>query len=222
MLQGHAQRGVKTFPVSWVSEESSTVLSKAGSPGVNVCVWRRTLSSALDRWLRMSASDWQLDAHAIVSNGLGVAEALLGHRADCAELRVWREDIAELTRLFLAITKATALKASLVTVVSDKCRKFHVDYKPLRLVCTYVGPGTEWAEDAAVNRAAMGHEESCFDTANARIVQQPDRIERARAGDVVVLKGERFPGNQGRGGVHRSPPIEHIMARRIVFTLDPA
>ena len=136
------------------------------------------------------------------------------------ESLAWAADVTRLARLFARLTGTSSFQASLATVHTNKCRKFHTDYKPLRLVCSYAGPGTEWVDDRDTNRDALGHEEACFDTANARIVPRGSSIHRAKAGDVVLLKGELFPGNAGRGAVHRSPPIERTGERRIVFTLD--
>lgn len=121
---------------------------------------------------------------------------------------------------FCELLGAETLRASLASVDTNKCRKFHCDYKTLRLVCTYAGPGAEWVDDAEADRGAMGHAEACFDTANARIVRRGSSVRRAAAGDVVILKGELFDGNAGRGAVHRSPPIEATGERRIVLTLD--
>lgn len=137
-----------------------------------------------------------------------------------AELEAWAEDVVSLVKLFGELSGAARVRASLATVDGDKCRKFHTDYKSLRLVCTYAGPGTEWVADRHVRRSAMGHDDPCIDTANARIVPRGSNVRRTDPGSVVLLKGEMFPGNRGRGAVHRSPPIRATNERRIVLTLD--
>ncbi|WP_280109885.1 DUF1826 domain-containing protein [Azospirillum sp. B506] len=40
------------------------------------------------------------------------------------------------------------------------------------------------------------------------------------AGDVALLKGEGWPGNRGRGLVHRSPPAAPSGAPRLLLCLD--
>jgi hypothetical protein len=37
---------------------------------------------------------------------------------------------------------------------------------------------------------------------------------------VGILKGERYPGNAGRGQVHRSPPVADGVPPRLLFCLD--
>lgn len=132
--------------------------------------------------------------------------------------RTLEADVATLMGRFLALTRAEVVRAELSIVAHDKCRKYHADYVGLRLLCTYAGPGTEWVEEEAVDRAALDHAEVCVDTCNARIVRSA-RVHHCLPGDVVVLKGHQWPGNDGFGVVHRSPPIEARGARRLVLTL---
>ncbi|MNJ05207.1 hypothetical protein D3C73_1663800 [compost metagenome] len=44
-----------------------------------------------------------------------------------------------------------------------------------------------------------------------------DNIQRLQAGDVAVLKGEKWQGNEGAGLVHRSPSGHQ---RRLLLSLD--
>jgi hypothetical protein len=46
---------------------------------------------------------------------------------------------------------------------------------------------------------------------------QPNRLAPFQ---VAVLKGERFPGNAGRGLVHRSPPIAGTNTVRVLLCID--
>lgn len=54
--------------------------------------------------------------------------------------------------------------------------------------------------------------------ANRVIVPDRRRVRRARAGDVLMMKGAL--GSSRRGGqVHRSPPIEHAGLARVVLVI---
>jgi len=129
-------------------------------------------------------------------------------------------DIEKLASRYASLKGNLRIDASLAVVTTDKCRKFHADFKPLRLVCTYAGPGTEWVANEAVQRAALINEIEDLDAANRAIVPDAQAIRRASAGHVVLLKGELYPGNAGNGAVHRSPPIAEAGERRLVLTLD--
>ncbi len=191
-------------------------LAQIHEPTLSVCVWRRPLPPSLSAGITLADGG---DASADLPPDASGARALVAG-VDASAQRAVLRDIGKLVRFFAATTGAGRVKASFARVTNDKCRKFHADYKTLRLVCTYVGPGTEWVDDRHLDRSAFGCEETTFLMANQRIVPCASNIQSARAGDVVLLKGERFPGFGGRGAVHRSPPIEHLAQSRIVLTLD--
>lgn len=46
-------------------------------------------------------------------------------------------------------------------------------------------------------------------------------VRRMKPGDVGLLKGKGFPGNEARGAVHRSPPGTSKDTPRLLLTLDP-
>lgn len=150
----------------------------------------------------------------------GALVSLLGPALPPPVKETWRGDIERLVRLFARLGAGPDVRAKLTLLSTDQCRKFHADYRGLRLLCTYVGPGTECVDDADVDRSALGQPNDDVEQANARIVPRASSIVRAGVGDVVLLKGEHYPGCQSRGAVHRSPPIVHLNQRRLVLTLD--
>jgi hypothetical protein len=96
------------------------------------------------------------------------------------------------------------LRRELLVVPGDECRKFHVDFYPLRALVTYVGEGTWLAPREVVDPSFLCAGGDDVEVANTRIVKDPLAIVRALPGDVVLLKGAHF--GHGSGGVHRSPP----------------
>lgn len=195
-------------------------LARILRPELNVCVWKRTLPQRLGTWLDVLGRTLVHDVAARISPELRSTQRPFAGLPDRAETHAWTADVAALASLFCELLGTKSLRASFATVETNKCRKFHIDHKTLRLVCSYSGPGTEWVDDRHADRSAMGHEEACIDAANTRIVRRGSSIQRAEPGDVVLLKGELFTGNAGRGAIHRSPPIESTGERRIVLTFD--
>jgi hypothetical protein len=100
------------------------------------------------------------------------------------------------------------------------CRLENAHCYRLRLLVTYSGPGREVVRENALDRSALatGGDDVAF--ASERIVRDRRSIVRARAGDVVVLKGERF--GSGLAAVHRSPPVAALRQSRLVlkFTVE--
>lgn len=189
-------------------------------PEINVCVWRRALAPRLLEWLAQLGRGLVHDAACDVSAARPSVSDLFAGLPDGAEARAWAADVASLATRFAGVVGAPSLRASLATVVTDKCRKLHSDYKRVRLVCTYAGPGTEWLDDRDVDRDALRRQHPSIEAANARVVRRGARVHRTGAGDVLLLKGELHAGNEGRGAIHRSPPIELTGERRLVLTLD--
>lgn len=186
-------------------------------PHVNVCVWRRSISIA--SWLREVSETLVWDRSVVVAPGQDL-RGIFPELSQQREARLWATDVKRLLDTYRSVTGAEAVQVSLVTVHTNKCRKFHADFKPLRMVCTYAGPGTEWVEDRSVNHDALLEPVHCFDTANARIVPRASSIEQARSGDVVMLKGALFSDKTVGAAIHRSPQIEGTGVSRIVVTLD--
>lgn len=125
-------------------------------------------------------------------------------------------DLFELAALLIQLTGAPALRPRIERVEHDGCRLFHADRVPVRLLCTYCGPGTQWVPDAAANRAALGKGD------NAAICPDPGSVRSIARGDVALLKGDLWPGNAGRGLIHRSPPLGRSGTQRLLLALDIA
>jgi hypothetical protein len=127
--------------------------------------------------------------------------------------QIWM-DWNALLGLFAQIVPARFARLRIEKVTTDSCRLFHTDYLGIRLLCTYAGPGTEWVPENYLNRAGLGQGE------NSNIVTDFSKVQKIATGDVVLLKGGRYPGNSKRGVVHRSPPIENSGKSRLLIRLD--
>jgi len=106
-------------------------------------------------------------------------------------------DIAVLARRHARLTGTDRLTLKLEVVETDACRRFHADYVALRMLCTYVGPGTQW-----------------------HAIADPDTIGQVPTGAVAIFKGRMLLDPPTV--LHRSPPIVATGERRLMLTLDPA
>jgi hypothetical protein len=109
------------------------------------------------------------------------------------------------------------------------CPRFHVDKVPCRLVTTYHGIATEWLPHHCVNRSKLGAGNAGKSDEQSGLFQHPNNIHQLHQGEVALLKGESWEGNEGAGLVHRSPsmPVTQNSAlkntfseRRLLLTLD--
>lgn len=130
------------------------------------------------------------------------------------------QDIAALARSFLAIFGCSQVEARLAVIARDSCRKFHSDNVTMRLLCTYAGPGTEWVANDDVIRENLDRVDVELEEANRSVLRHRNAVHHCTAGEILLLKGDAFEGNRGRGAVHRSPPVQARALRRLVLKLD--
>jgi len=181
--------------------ESPQVLTEVLQDGVNLAVWQRQLPVHVADFAQVLLSlgqplaesltlELQPDDDAPALRGLAAAYAdLQGHEGFICDVR-W------LVGAYACLLDARRVGLRLRALEGAMCPRFHVDHVPARLICTYAGPGSEWltAPDAV-------------------------QVEQLSTGDVAVLKGERWLGNEGQGLVHRSPAVP-AGQRRLMLTLD--
>lgn len=93
------------------------------------------------------------------------------------------DDILSLVCGMLTVFSWPRVDVRLDLTDEQTCPKFHCDNVIVRLVTTYVGPGTELIER-----------------------HKPEKICRVGPGSLVLLKGHRHPTHADRV-LHRSPPV---------------
>ncbi|MEM8659799.1 MAG: DUF1826 domain-containing protein [Pseudomonadota bacterium] len=195
--------------------EDSELLAHILRPNVNLALWQRPALLDIARELSHITASSLADIRCStspVSFDSDVVELLVRQSLDPSRLANLRSDMTYLANLFFNLSGARNAQFRLVATDRDDCKRFHVDRKHLRMLCTYRGPGTEWLTDAQVDRVAQSR---C--APNSAIIRygSPKKFERFWVG---IMKGD--PENQGHGLVHRSPPIEALGECRVLFCMD--
>ncbi|MBK6697972.1 MAG: DUF1826 domain-containing protein [Myxococcales bacterium] len=191
-------------------------LSALFDDSVNIVTFSRPLDAAIvgDAQLALGEPGLQVLTSVTPSDGPGVLMAQMKELPYLTrEAHFWVEVLAELTGCGLVGFRLVRLDAAM-------CPRFHVDKLTVRVVCAFAGNGTEYVAEHDVDRRWLGHAASGLDDEASGLLRTGARIRRAGTGDVVLLKGEAWPGNAGRGAVHRSPSATST-APRLVMTLDP-
>ena len=199
-----------------VVSQDPDVLDQSRDSSLSIVVWKRRLPRSLDYALGKWAAQGppRLDGH--FSDDSWIDQALCGFSESPARSFI-AHDLTSLCATFRRLSGAPDLKLAFGVVSGDQCRKFHADYQRLRLITTYLGPGTEWVPELAVERQAMLEPSICPATANRLIVRDPSLVRHAGAGDVLLLRGHAGVSGEALAAVHRSPPIEAAGAVRVVF-----
>ena len=196
--------------ISQVFGETPQVLSDVLQDGVNLAVWRRRLPAQLEDFAALVTSLGQplADQRVIEVNEqrMPVLPDLLREVADLHGYESFVADVTWLVAAYTCLVGARRVGLRLRVLDAPMCPCFHVDNVPLRLLTTYVGPGSEWLQEHASPRGELHTEQPSV-----------DNIQYLQAGDVAVLKGERWQGNEGAGLVHRSPSGQQ---GRLLLSLD--
>ncbi len=173
----------------------------------NVVVLKRTLGTRLAVEAQHAAQQPTFSLiMAVLAEGFReLSDRLVRMPALAEDIGFWARVIAELTGC-----KQVGVRLQRVEVAM--CPRWHVDNVVVRVVSAFVGQGTEFT----TNGAPGGRSVSALEAFNRA---QGAMNERAEAGDVLFLKGEVWPGNSGRGAVHRSPLATREQPR-LLLTLD--
>ncbi|MBT2968409.1 MAG: hypothetical protein B6D72_08130 [gamma proteobacterium symbiont of Ctena orbiculata] len=202
---------------SHIIGDSPDVMRQVLDPSVNLCLWQRPVQPAVIRELSSLHPSDLPDVRCPTSlNSFDddVSTLLQQQGLDPLAFKNWHVDLRRLADLYFSISENRDVALRLVTTDDDDCRRFHVDYTQLRLLCTYRGPGTEWLANDQVDRLAQS-----TGAPNDDIIRfgEPSQFEPFWA---AIMKGDAYPGNTGHGLVHRSPSIAGSGQTRVLFCLD--
>lgn len=201
-----------------VSSNSWFDRTKVLNENINLFCWERVLDGQIEDYLKAEIEVFTQPIVFSTTQDDLPAELTKARKnwddSHKPEADVFWRDVYRLVNDFLDFSENHAGTVHLRVVSDNACSKFHTDAYRLRLFTTYIGQGTEWLPEDAVNRAALG-------TTNERIVKDVNLIRRVGAGHVAILKGE--PRNQvkkTKGIVHRSPQIVQTGGKRIILRVD--
>lgn len=184
----------------------------------NIAVWQRQLSTELERDISaLLQNNTRLQSSMVVSPDTvhkSIRQALGKNSSDAL-----CDDIAQLVDMFCCLFDLQRTGLRLTSLDRAMCPKFHVDRVPCRLVTTYQGAATEWLPHAAVDRSKLGIGSNGQPDETSGLYQHADDINQVQQGDIALLKGELWDGNEGAGLVHRSPALK-AGERRLLLTLD--
>ncbi|MGA4454694.1 DUF1826 domain-containing protein [Pseudomonas fortuita] len=203
-------QALKPVDIFQVFGETPLVLTDVLQDGVNLAVWRRRLPPQLEDFAELVVSlgqplsdQWVMD---VDEQQMPVMSDLLREAADLQGYEAFVADVAWLVAAYTCLVGARQVGLRLRVLTGPMCPRFHVDNVPLRLLTTYAGPGSEWLREQESPRGELH-------TAQVPV----NNIQKLHVGEVAVLKGEKWQGNEGAGLVHRSPSGQQ---GRLLLSLD--
>ena len=201
-----------------VARPDRAILAHILRTGINLAVWQRSVPAPILDWVREASLDDLLftfrdidfEGPAACIGALLAAKIRSRTSSEQAAKMALVGDVADLANVTAKIAHVTSVRTRLEWVMDQPCSYFHVDKVPLRLVCTYLGPGTEWLSDDTASRL----------TAPSDVPAQIE-INHLAAGDVAVMRGAPYGSAIGTALTHRSPPVHSPSDWRLFLAIDP-
>lgn len=196
------------------------VLSKIYQEDNNLVIWQRKLKPELQEsiysFLQAADVPFRLSQAVTPNSTLTYISSALERMECVSDLS---ENIAELVDMFCCLFDLKQAGLRLTSLDRAMCPKFHVDLVPCRLVTTYQGLATEWLPHHSVDRSKLGAGSGGRADDESGLYQDSAVIQQLGSGDVALLKGELWDGNENAGLVHRSPTLAPG-EKRLLLTLD--
>jgi len=193
----------------WAVGNKVDILDLIRRDDINIAIHERDTSRWKDEVEELVANQF----HISISGSLQEVAEEIHSQLDREKYTHLIQDMLDLLGHFSKVSQAKKFTVMLATVHSNMCRKFHTDINDLRLLCTYTGPGTLWLTEDNINQKSITRK-----AGNEAIVIDENRIQQAKTGAVVILKGALYP--EGNPIVHRSPTIEESGDKRLLLRID--
>lgn len=175
---------------------------------VNLSVWQRELCPSVISQSQTLVTSGNFKGYRgrLSIDQLEQLQKIIPQLTDLPNLR---SDIQLLADIFCCLFDLKNVGLRLEALSKAMCPKFHVDQVPCRLIHSYCGMGTQW----------IYHHDVHVDKSMSSNPYSKNVIHTLSIGDVALLKGERWEGNEGAGLVHRSPAAD-ASQKRLLLTLD--
>ncbi len=198
--------------------EQAEVLADIYQQEINIAIWQRQLSTPIQQAVRQLLISKPVFETELILTPQDV-HTRVGESIDSAHSVELCADIAELVDMFCCLFELKRVGLRLQVLAGAMCPKFHDDRVPCRLVTTYQGVATEWLPHERVDRTKLGRGSLGQADSQSGLYQSPTDIQQLRHGDVALLKGLLWQGNENAGLVHRSPATFGT-DKRLLLTLD--
>jgi hypothetical protein len=195
------------------------VLTDIYNEQCNIAIWRRRLPT---EFLQQVAQD--ISSNPMLNKTVQVrADSIENDIATIAADRIYGEQlrsyISEIIDMFCVLFDTNKVGLRLSVLDQAMCPRFHFDRVPCRLVTTFCGIGTQWLPNNKVNMSKLGHGSGGKSDEESGLISEKVDVQSLVCGDVALLKGDTWEGNEGSALVHRSPALK-VGEYRLLMTID--
>ena len=194
-------------------DKQPMVLSDIYQEDINIAIWRRQKQFLVKEFLALNPT-FQKEMILTPQDALSRINEFFDNN-----MTEVSEDIALLVDMFCYLFELKQVGMRLKVLDKAMCPKFHVDKVPCRLVTTYQGTATEWLPHELVDQTKLGWGCNGLPDSESGLYQRKSDIQQLDCGDVALIKGTLWEGNENAGLVHRSPELI-ANEKRLILTLD--
>ena len=195
------------------------VLADIYQEEINIAIWKRELIPNISHsanFVLTKNPNLKLAVTASPKNISKILEEVIGIEDDAIALII---DVKDIVDIFCCLFDVNQVGLRLVSLNHAMCPRFHVDNVPCRLLTTYCGNGTEWLNNDCVNREKLGPRSNGVPDDRSGLLKNNSDIQELCVGEIALLKGESWAGNESAGLVHRSPGLK-TNESRLLLSVD--
>lgn len=198
-------------------------LSEIFSPEASVAIWQREVNTTISQYFEAVFQELGLGVRGVFSMET-LKDALNNTLPEHAGKQAAIDDIHLVSDMLTCLFHCDSVGLRLAPLSSAMCPSFHVDNIPVRLVNTYLGPGTEWLPHEALhddqNRAENSSSTQDWCKTKSGLFYQKSQIQQLNAFDAALLKGKAWEDHEEMAVIHRSCQVQEN-EKRVLLTLDP-
>jgi len=212
------QLSAESLRLSYQVSTDPMILSDIFHSSVSIAVWKRQIAPLVERYYEDVKGDLVLGIRHVLHID-SLKQSLNDLLPDGAGKTEAIDDLYLLSDMLTCLFDCQSVGLRLAMVKEAMCPRFHVDNIPVRLITTYLGPGTEclqneFADVSKLGRGAQGKPDN-----QSGLYSQNSAIKQLSTFDVALLKGSAW-GEDHLPAIHRSCQLQPHQ-NRIVMTLDP-
>lgn len=194
-------------------DKQPTVLTDIYKEEINIAIWQRQKQFSVKEFLALNPT-FQKEMILTPQDAFSrVSESFNNNMSEVSE------DITGLVDMFCYLFELKQVGMRLKVLDKAMCPKFHVDKVPCRLVTTYQGTATEWLPHELVDQTKLGWGCNGLADCESGLYKSESNIQQLNCGDVALIKGTLWEGNENAALVHRSPELI-ANEKRLILTLD--
>ena len=191
----------------WFSSSQATGLAEIYQPHINIAIWERGPDrDVINALTELTENHPGLTIKSVIRME-HARQSLSELLPACTGQAILVDSLYLSLDLFTCLFEQERVAVRFGRLTEAMCPRFHIDNLPVRLVQALNGPGTEWLPESTLDRSKLGRGNQGKPDHESGIYRSEQDIGQLQTGDIALLKGSGWEGNEETALVHRSPAV---------------